>query len=393
MPMVRPLDRRPLKAAIACREAAGVTGTTTTILEHCRRLASLGWEVHVFAEKADAGRVARAGGQTHVLPRWPLGSALKRRLFAWRFERELKGESFDLLWGHGDTLRQDVLSLHNCVHAASEAVCGRPLPRGSGVGRIHARMLKERRFRLLIANSELMKRDVTERWGVPPELVRVVHPGHDPERFKAGDRERLGLPLRRELGVPSDGLLVGLITSGDFAKRGVEGFLEALGRLPAELKPRLHAVVMGKEARLKPYERALAAAGLGERARLLPSDPRVERWYHALDLYVHPARFEEFGQSVQEAMACGVPVLTTERVGAAELLPPPAREWLLPEPRPEALAGAMARLLEDADLRRRLGEWGREACRANTWDENFRRTMEALARGGLLPKSNLTCLD
>lgn len=383
MPMVRPLDRKRLKAAIACREVAGVTGTTTTILEHCRRLAGMGWEVHVFAEKADAGRLAAAGAQTHILPRWPLGSYLKRRLFAWRFERELRGESFDLLWGHGDTLRQDVLSLHNCVHAASEAVHGRPLPRSSGVGRLHGRVLRERRFRLLVANSELMKRDLEARWGVPGDRVRVIHPGHDPGRFRPEDRGKLGLPLRRELGVPSDGLLVGLITSGDFAKRGVEGFLEALGRLPEGLKARLHAVVLGKEARLKPYERALAAAGLGERARILPSDRSVERWYHALDLYVHPARFEEFGQSVQEAMACGVPVLTTTRVGAAELLPPQAREWLLQEPRPEALAASMARILQDAGLRGRLAEWGLEGCRSNTWDENFRRTLACLQE--LLP--------
>ena len=92
--------RKVKKIAIVSRFVSGVTGTTTTILEHTRRLAELGWEVHIFGEKVAAGRVAAAGGETHILPRWPIGSYFKRRLFAWLFEREIRGEHFDLIRGH-----------------------------------------------------------------------------------------------------------------------------------------------------------------------------------------------------------------------------------------------------------------------------------------------------
>ncbi|MFA6316046.1 MAG: glycosyltransferase family 4 protein [Elusimicrobiota bacterium] len=307
-----------MRIAIASRQVSGVTGTTTTILEHCRRLKGKGVETHVFGEKLDAGRIAASGGVPRRLPGWPWGSRLKRRLFAWVFERAAKAERFDLVWGHGDTLNQDVLSLHNCVHAAAEAVTGTPLPSSSGVGLIHGRILAEKRFRLLIANSRLMKEEVVRRFGVPADRAAVIHPGYDPARFRPEDRGQ-GLEVRRGLGVGEGEVLVGLISSGDFEKRGVARFLEALGGLPPGIRAGLHALVMGRETRLAPYRERAAAVGLGARVHFMPPSDEVARFYHALDLYVHPALYEEFGQSVQEAMACGVPVLTNARVGAAEL--------------------------------------------------------------------------
>lgn len=369
-----------MRVAVVCRQVRGNTGTETTVFEHARRLAALGWEVHVYGEKLDAPRIRACGALPHRVLGWPWGSYLKRRLFASLSQARLARRGFDLVWGHGDSLRQDVLSLHNCVHAAHEAVHGKPLPPSSGVGRIHERQIREQGFKVLIANSGLMKKELMSRFAVPEGLIRVIHPGHDPARFDPGRREELGLPMRRRLGVPEDGVLVGLITSGDFRKRGLDIFLEALARLPEALKPQVHALILGKETRLGPWRGGAGAAGLGSRLRILPPMERVESAYHALDIYCHPARYEEFGQSVQEAMACGVPVLASRRVGAAELFGPIASSLLADEPEPEALARVIERLVVDADLRAKLGGEGAAAARANTWDANFDATLACLQR-------------
>ncbi|MBI5210674.1 MAG: glycosyltransferase family 4 protein [Elusimicrobia bacterium] len=387
---------RPVRIAISSRQVAGVTGTTTTIMEHARRLAERGCEVHVYGEKLDQDRLAAAGAVAHRLVGCPWGSQFKRRLFSWVFDRAVRRQRFDLVWGHGDTLSQDVLSLHNCVHAAHEAVHGAPLPASSGVGLIHRRVLTERGFRLLIANSLLMKKEVVARFGVPEDAVTVIHPGHDPGRFKPEDRGA-GLGVRRELGVRDDETLVGLISSGDFAKRGVRRFLEALAAAAPARKKGLHALVMGRETKLAPYERLAAETGLGARVHFVGPTAQVERFYHALDVYVHPALYEEFGQSVQEAMACGVAVLTNARVGAAELLAGedwglvlpapgvpgagvPLRSGLengLPSPDVPLLTAAIERLAGDADLRRRWGARCRRAAKDNTWERNFALSWEA----------------
>lgn len=367
---------------IVSRYISGVTGTTTTIIEHAARFRALDWKVRVYGEKVDEERLRRIGAETRVLRRWPLGSILKRRLFAWRFERELArlrraGTKFDLVCGHGDTLVQDVLSLHNCVHAAHEAVHGQPLPARSGVGRVHSKMLSERRFRLLIANSQLMAREVEKRFGVPRKRIKVIHPGHDPSRFNPEGRTALGSPVRARLGLAPDDVLVGLITSGDFAKRGVTLFLDALSELPDRAKRRVHVLIIGRESRLAPYRARARRSGLGRRIIFRAPVPDVERYYHALDVYVHPALYEEFGQSVQEAMACGVPVVTTDRVGASELLRGEARRMILKRPEKRGLADAMSRLILSPGERTRWGELGRRAAARNTWDENFRKTLAA----------------
>jgi UDP-glucose:(heptosyl)LPS alpha-1,3-glucosyltransferase len=170
-------------------------------------------------------------------------------------------------------------------------------------------------------------------------------------------------------------MLIGLITSGDFKKRGVSLFLEALARLDAAVKEGLHVLVLGQETRLGPYRRLAEETSLGPRIRFLPPTQKVERFYHALDAYCHPALYEEFGQSVQEALACGVPVLTSRRTGAAELLAGTAYEGFLPDA-PEAgrLSADIARLTGDAGLRRKLSEEGPRAVGSNTWDANFEKT-------------------
>lgn len=367
----------PKRLAIASRIVGGVSGATTLILEHARGFAARGWDVHVYGERLDMERIRQAGAVPHRLPGWPWGSVFKRRLFAWMFERARRRAPFDLVCGHGDILSQDVLILHNCVHAAHETIYGAPLSDNSGVGRIHGCILKERAFRLLIANSELMKQDVARRFHIPATQVTVVYPCYDPVRFRPEDREKLGMPVRHELNVGSGEQLVGLVTSGDFRKRGVEMFLGALGRLPADVRKKVHALVVGKENDLGPYRRKADKTGLGPRIHFLPPVPQVERYHHALDVFFYPALFEEFGLSVLEAMACGVPVLTSARVGASELLEGRWRDALLDRPEEEAFAHRLAHLLEDAALRKRMAEGGLAACRGNTWEAHVRRVADS----------------
>jgi glycosyltransferase involved in cell wall biosynthesis len=82
-----------------------------------------------------------------------------------------------------------------------------------------------------------------------------------------------------------------------------------------------------------------------------PKSRRPEPWFAALDLFLYPARFEEFGLVLAEAQAMGVPVLTSRRVGASECLPAAYAPWLLDAPDVAALADRAVALLADASLR------------------------------------------
>jgi UDP-glucose:(heptosyl)LPS alpha-1,3-glucosyltransferase len=338
--------------ALASRRVSGLSGAVRLILEEARAASSAGWRVEVVSERLDAAAVRAVGAVPRPVLGWPWGSWLKRRAFAALASRETRGA--EVVHGHGDLLAQDLLSLHNCVHAAFEAAEGRPLPASDATGRMHALQLSQKRFRLLAANSRLMKEDVERRFAVPDDLISVVYPGYDDARFRAAQRPRLGAAARNSLGVGREDVLFGLITSGDFAKRGLGTFLRAFA-LAAKRLPRARALVVGKETRPGPYVALAAELGVGE--RVIFSEPRadVESVYHALDVYVHAARFEEFGMTLLEAMACGVPAVSGARTGAAELFGAAQHEFVLPDVSPEPLAAAMIRLGESADLRAAVG--------------------------------------
>jgi UDP-glucose:(heptosyl)LPS alpha-1,3-glucosyltransferase len=320
--------------------------------------------VHVFAERLDRKSLIDAGAFPRRVPAWPWGSWMKRRAFAAAAGSMTKG--FPLVHGHGDLLEQDVLSLHNCVHAAHERLYNQPLPESDAVGRMHRLQLEGGRFRALVANSDLMKRDVMRRFGVPEERVRVIYPGFDTCRFNAGGREDFGPAARAELGVKPGDLLYGLVTSGDFEKRGLKAFLRAFADV-ARRRPEARALVVGKESRPAPYLALARELGIADRVAFRDPVPEVWRFYHALDVYVHPARWEEFGMSVLEALACGLPVITGASVGAAELLSGEPREYVLEEPSGEALSAAMLALADPA-RRARAGASGPAAALPCAWD-------------------------
>ncbi|MDP3543363.1 MAG: glycosyltransferase family 4 protein [Elusimicrobiota bacterium] len=354
------------RLAVAARRVQGFSGAARMIVEHARRLSRGDWEVHVFAEKLDRKALLEAGAVPHWVPGWPWGSWMKRRAFAAAAEGMTK--KFDLVHGHGDLLDQDVLSLHNCVHAAHESLYKRPLPEDDAVGRMHALQLEGGRFRALVANSRLMKDDVTRRFGVPAEAVSVIYPGYDACRFNTGGRGDFSAPMRAELGVKPGEILYGLVTSGDFEKRGLKPFLRAFAAV-ARKHPQARALVVGKEARPGPYLALARELGIVDRVIFRDPIPEVWRFYHALDVYVHPAKWEEFGMSVLEALACGLPVITGASVGAAELLKGEQREYVLADPSGQALENRMLALANHS-LRDQVGALGPSAALPCAWDRS-----------------------
>ncbi|KIN61439.1 putative lipopolysaccharide core biosynthesis mannosyltransferaseprotein [Sulfitobacter noctilucae] len=150
--------------------------------------------------------------------------------------------------------------------------------------------------------------------------AQVIMHGIDTESYApASDRAA----LRSQLGLP-EGLLIGCY-GRIRAQKGTDAFVEAL--IPVlHATPQAYGLVMGRATDPhRAYEQNLkdraAAEGLSDRVLFLPEVPVEDMadWYRVLDLYVAPQRWEGFGLTPIEAMACGVPVVAT-RVGAFEAL-------------------------------------------------------------------------
>ncbi len=190
----------------------------------------------------------------------------------------------------------------------------------------------------------------------------VILHGIDTDSFHpAADRPA----LRRRLGLPESALIVGCF-GRIRAQKGTGDFVDAIVPLLAD-RPRLLAIVMGRATAghadfLAALQRGIAAASHPDRLRILPEVPvaDIPGWYAALDLFVAPQRWEGFGLTPLEAMAAGVPVVATRAGAFDELVLDGVTGQIVAASDPAALSRAVARFIDDADLRKTAGRAARD---------------------------------
>jgi glycosyltransferase involved in cell wall biosynthesis len=220
--------------------------------------------------------------------------------------------------------------------------------------------------------SAATARDATRHLGVPPERIDVTPLGTDlapaPDAAVHDLRDRLGL---------TGPYLLGLGTLEP--RKDLPALVRAFAALAGELP---HTLVLAGLAGWGSgvLAEAVAASGVADRVLLPGYVPEADKaaLFTGADLFVYPSRYEGFGLPVLEAMACGVPVVTTtggslpEVAGDAALLVDPGE--------PDLLAGAMARLLGDPAARARLARRGRARAAAQTWERCAALTADAYRR-------------
>lgn len=247
----------------------------------------------------------------------------------------------------------------------------------------------------VIANSDLVKRALIEHFNMDPGRISVLYPGFDTDRFavhapqasnrasgaaptppaQAGllrDSRKLRRDARQSLGVAEDVPLIGLITSGEFDKRGLDIFLATAERIAAA-RPDVRFLVAG--GKRLPGTASRHPLVTGRSVIYRPKGRHPERWFAALDIFLFPALFEEFGMVVSEAQASGLPVVTSRRVGAVECLPQAYEPWLLDAPDAAAFADRTLALLTDESTRLCLGAAGVQGIGHFGRDAYVRRTL------------------
>ena len=170
--------------------------------------------------------------------------------------------------------------------------------------------------------------------------------------------------LRRRLGLP-DGLLVGCYGRIRHQK-GTDAFVDAMIDLCGK-RDDIHGLVMGRATEkhtqfLEDLKNKVAEAGLSERIHFLPevTVDDIPAWYQVLDLFIAPQRWEGFGLTPLEAMACGVPVVATDVGAFSEIVAIPDTGQVVAPGDPAALATAALPYLEEIDLRHRASEAARK---------------------------------
>jgi len=191
-----------------------------------------------------------------------------------------------------------------------------------------------------------------------PEQVEVVPLGLDLERFR---RARAPSPtLRPSLGLTGDTPLLGIV--GRLVPiKDHSTLFQALARLHAEVLA-AHLVVIGDGEERARLEELAGRLGLGPRIHFLGWRVDLETILGELDVVICASRNEGTPVALIEAMAAGIPVLSTDVGGVADLVTHGRTGWLVSPGEPDAMANGIRRLLDDGPLRGRLAAAGRDVA-------------------------------
>jgi UDP-glucose:(heptosyl)LPS alpha-1,3-glucosyltransferase len=207
----------------------------------------------------------------------------------------------------------EVVRASGGVHLACVRACGRRV----GVrDRITSAIERTavRRARLVICNSEKVASEVAAFHGVDPRRIRVLRNGVDLDRFRPDPGRRAR--MRAAWGVP-DGGRVALFLAHGFRRKNL---LTAAAAFAEAAEPRDRLVIAGRDAHARRWLRE-ARAHAGERMVVAGSLALPEDALASADALLHPTLYDASANVVLEAMACGVPPITTVADGASEVVP------------------------------------------------------------------------
>jgi glycosyltransferase involved in cell wall biosynthesis len=210
-----------------------------------------------------------------------------------------------------------------------------------------------RQAQVIVAVSNRVKKELLDI-DVPEEKLRVFMCGVDLQEFSPGytDRRKFGLPEQVPLA-----LFVGDIRIN---RKNLDTVLHALTQVPE-----LHLAIMAAED--SSYPQLAKELGLDARVHFLEPQLPVSEVMRAVDLFVFPSRYEPYGLVVIEAMASGLPVITTATTGAAEVVTPECGIVLSDSEDTDALAQALSTLANEPELRNAMGKAARSIAEQHSW--------------------------
>ncbi len=385
-------------------------GTERCVLEQVVRLArEHGHEVHLYCQRvADIPdlkvferkeRIAsRADAANHLIwhrvPSIPGPHLLK---YVWWFlanhaerwkDRKFRRLHYDLVYSPGiNCLDADAIVVHivfqEFYRLVIEDLRLRQLPLRAVPRAIHRRlyyhlaMALERKIyanpRVALAAVSQLTADEVERFSARRD-VRVIPNAVELAFFNPEARFCQRAEARRRLHFEEQDFVL-LLIGNDWKKKGVDTLLEAAARcldLPCKV------LIVGHDDRVL-YERMIDRLGLQDRVQFVELSENVVQFYAAADAYVGPSLHDSFAFPPAEAMACGLPVITTRSNGGSQMITDGVDGFILHDTRDsEELSGKIRSLYENPELRNEVGRRAAIVAKEYSWDRNAQQVREFL---------------
>jgi len=279
-------------------------------------------------------------------------------LLVGRLARRIRRTGFDIVHAH---VSRDLATLVPALHLSRAPA---PLVLTKSVGSYVMKRDPFHRYTYarvtrVLAISTVIRRNVLDTTPLTPDQVMTLHFPVDTERFHP-EPERRPM-MRRELGIAPESTVIGFV--GRFSPgKGHEDLLTAVRELSASHRIRVLVVgeaSFGEEAYEASIREMASALGLEEVVTFLGFRRDVEAVLEACDVFAFPSHAEAFGMALIEAMAMGLPVVSTNCDGVLDIVVDGVTGLLVNPRRPAELAAGLRRLIDDPELRLQMGSAGR----------------------------------
>ncbi|OAT28411.1 UDP-glucose:(heptosyl) LPS alpha-1,3-glucosyltransferase [Buttiauxella brennerae ATCC 51605] len=259
----------------------------------------------------------------HICDPLKLGRISREKGFADAARKLWQRENFDIVQSHERIAGCDIYRAGDGVHRRWLLQRARILPawrrKWLFLDRYHRYVMQAERamyqapeLKAVICNAEMVKQEIIEDFSIPANKIHVIYNAIDSSRFVPAS-EDLRVKLRNEMAIPQNAVALVFVGSG-FERKGLAGAIQAIAGTDRYL------IVVGQDKAEKQYQALAQSLGCLSRVRFMGMQKNTLPFYQAADGLLLPTLYDPFPNVILEAMACGLPVITSLTCGGAEFI-------------------------------------------------------------------------
>lgn len=368
-----------MKIAVIRQKYVNYGGAEQFVSEYTTYLANAGHNIHIFANQWSSSNHPNI--QVHPVRAIKLNSFIRTLSFASFAARAVRAESFDIVQSHERTWFQDVYRAGDGCHREWLEKRAHYLPSVKKfsfrfnlfhqlVLKLEKEIFESGKCKKIIAISDMVKRDILKHYQLPEDRIEVVYNGVRLDRFHPDNKNRFRKEVRKRFGISDDEVMILFVGSG-FERKGLEYLVKAVQHLE---RKNWRLVLVGKGK----WKRYLSFASQENRKKIIHLDPidEIETLYASADMFVLPSIYEPFGNVNLEALASGLPIITSRNCGAAEIITPKKEGIVLQEPSDAKEIAVAIDYLMDPGIREQMGQSARELAEQFTQERNAKAMLK-----------------
>lgn len=312
---------KPIRLAIVRQKYRPDGGAERFISRALEALDTQAMDLNVITRQWQGQR--QANWKIHLCDPFKWGRISRERGFADTARTLWQREQFDIVQSHERIAGCDIYRAGDGVHQRWLEQRSLILPGWRQKllmnNRYHSYVMKAERemyqaqeLKAVICNAQMVKDEIIERFGVASDKIHVIYNAINTDQFIPVD-EAERRELRAKLALPLNASILIYVGSG-FERKGLAAAIRAIAGTDRYL------VVVGKDKAEKQYRALANELGCHQRVIFTGMQPDTRQWYQAADGLLLPTLYDPFPNVILEAMACGLPVITSTTCGGSEFI-------------------------------------------------------------------------